>query len=152
MKEHSCQKFFPERSFRKPPPSPNTQASDARMFVEPVCRGLATEESWFYSRQQEIAVFQSDHTQTNRTGIYPRELKLACLIVEPRLRICGAIFALLHAPFVVKRLIRRRNTFTFTGMILWHIVKLPFVMIHSMAVSRYKFFMAYNLKVRNKLQ
>lgn len=38
-------------------PSPNTQASDAGMFVEPVCRGLATDGSWFYSRRQEIAVF-----------------------------------------------------------------------------------------------
>jgi hypothetical protein len=107
--EHSCQKFFPERSFRTPPFSPalNTQASDAGMFVEPVCSGLATEESWFYSRRQEIAVFHSDHTQTNRagctvaTGIFRRGLKLTVLIVEPRLRMCGAISALLHAPFVM---------------------------------------------------
>lgn len=139
-------------------PRPNTEASDAGMFVEPVCRGLATDESWFYSRRQEIAVFQSVHTQTNRagckvgTGIFPWELKLTVLIVEPRLRMCGAISALLHAPFVVQRLIRRRDTFTFTGMVLWHIVKLPFIMTHSMAVSHYKFYMSYNSKVRKKLQ
>jgi hypothetical protein len=77
------------------------------MFVEQVCRGLATDESWFYSRREEIAVFQSVHTKTIRagcavgTGIFHRELKLAVLIVEPRLRMYGAISALLHAPFVV---------------------------------------------------
>ena len=37
-------------------------------------------------------------------------------------------------------------------MVLWHIVKLPTITTHSVTMSHYKFYMAYNLKARKKLQ
>lgn len=41
------------------------------MFVQPVCHGLATDESWFCSRRQEIAVSKRpypDQTSRLRSG------------------------------------------------------------------------------------